>query len=182
MGQRLLAFAMDVILVGLFASFLLVKILLPREQPEGMELIVQAYREYQTMAEEALAAGEPIPDPPKEWAEDDAVFDLVTYCQQTLLLLYFLYFGGCEWLMRGSSLGKRTFRLRSASIGSALPPTPLQGLLRGAAKSFALFASPPFTWVILIIALFMSGRRGAHDLLARTVVVQENPSEEVTKA
>lgn len=170
-GARFLAFLMDVSLVGLLAAFLLVKILLPREQPVGLEAFMTAYRTYESQVETALATGEKTPPPPK-LDDNEAIRELAEYTQQTLLLMFFLYFGACEWLMRGSSLGKRTFGLRSVMLGSAFPPTPLQAILRGALKAFALIGLPPISWLIFLTVPLISGRRGVHDLLTRTVVVQ----------
>lgn len=174
MGQRILALAMDTVLVGAFAAFLLVKILLPREHPEGVEQFVNAYHTYESAFEQAVESGEETPSPP-DFSENTEILEMAAFVQQTLLLVFFLYFGACEWLMAGSSLGKRTFGLRTVMLGSPFPPTPLQALLRAAIKTFALVAYPPFTWLLFFLALLVPGRRAGHDLLARTVVIQENP-------
>lgn len=178
---RFLALLMDVILIGTLVAFLLVKVLIPKEHPEGLDAFLEAYRNYEAEVQAAVEAGEKTPPPP-DLAANEAILEMAAYVQMVLLMVFFLYFGACEWFMRGSSLGKRTFALRSAVVGTSLPPSPLQGILRAAMKAFALVGYPPFTWLLLIMGLFISGRRTAHDMLARTVVIEGGTSQSRTEA
>ena len=80
-----------------------------------------------------------------------------------------------EWSLKGRTLGKRIFNLRTIQLPSAEPPSLLSALLRSAWKS-AFFALPnPFFMILGIInfhvPLFRRDKRAWHDLWSRSQVV-----------
>lgn len=85
-----------------------------------------------------------------------------------------------EWLMRGTTLGKRMLNLRTIDVRTAAAPGFLDCMMRSACKS-ACFAlpNPLITLVGIInfhIPLFRHDRRTWHDLWTKTQVVDLSKS------
>jgi hypothetical protein len=80
-----------------------------------------------------------------------------------------------EWLMKGRTIGKLIFSLRTIQLPMAEPPSFLSALLRSAWKA-AFFALPNPLFMILGIInfhvpLFRRDKRAWHDLWSRSQVV-----------
>ncbi len=175
MGVRFLAFLMDSLLVFFFTLFLLIKILLPQHHAEGMRDFVKAIDGYAAAAEQAKLNGEqppPVPEP----AEDSPMVEMLAFAWQSMILAFWVYFGFSEGIFKGTTLGKRTFGLRTIKIETGQPPHLLESGLRGAIKSLTLLFPlpvPMLWWANYLIAFFNRNRRAGHDFLSRTMVIAE---------
>ncbi|QYY36414.1 RDD family protein [Ruficoccus sp. ZRK36] len=172
LGVRFLAFVMDFLLLFFISLFLLVKILLPQNHYEGMQEFTQAVDHYAAAVEEAQNAGEPTPTMPR-FEENPAIIDMITYAWTVMALIYWLYFGLLEGFFKGTTLGKRTFGLRTMRLDTGQPPRFMESTVRGAIKALTLLFAIPLLWVNFLVCLFNRNRRTGHDFICRTVVIAE---------
>ena len=91
---------------------------------------------------------------------------------------FWAYFFVVEFFSQGQSLGKKIFHLRVASSENMGAPGLLDSLLRSAWKAFFFCSPNPFMLCIGVIdahvPLFSQTRRAWHDMISRTIVVDEN--------
>ena len=156
LGVRALACIMDASLIGLLGMFIILRFIWPNEFPEAQEALMRWLE-----AEGSNTA----PDP--------YLLEALGYAQSLLIALFTLYFGLGELFFNGGSLGKRALRLRTISLITLDKPHPLPALLRSFLKALALIFLPVLA-LVLVLPLFNRRRRLlGHDLLCRTVVIDE---------
>ncbi|MBC2596359.1 RDD family protein [Ruficoccus amylovorans] len=175
MGVRMLAFLMDFVLVFFFTLFLLVKVLLPQYHYEGMQEFIATIDGYAASVEEAQLNGEEPPPVPQPTA-DSPMVAMLAYAWEKAMLIFWIYFGLVEALFKGSTLGKRTFGLRTVKAESGQPAHFFESVLRGAVKTLALLFPIPLPmlwWINYFVPFFNRRRRAGHDFICRTVVVAE---------
>ncbi|TSA33741.1 MAG: RDD family protein [Opitutales bacterium] len=85
-----------------------------------------------------------------------------------------------EWQMKGQTIGKMIFNLRTIDIGTRQPPVFFGCLLRSAWKaSFFALPNPIFMVIGILnfhVPLFRRDRRAWHDLWTRSQVVESRKS------
>jgi hypothetical protein len=166
---RFFAALLDIILLTAIASVIIWKIAMPQAHP-------QAFTELNSWTQELI-----------NWFSEDAtqrdanppslnpeLSDALTYARDLQFMIFWLYFTIGEAFFAGSSLGKRACRLRTVSTVTLAQPPILVGIVRGGLKTMVLFFAFPLLLIATIITLFFNKRRQmGHDLLSRTVVIDE---------
>ncbi len=149
------------------ASIIIWKLVLPQSHPGAFGELMQWSQEVVAWAEQQ-APEKPMPEPSKQLARALGV------ANELQLLIFWLYFAGGEAFFGGSSLGKRICRIRSVSTVTLGPPNFLSGITRGGLKAITLLWLFPIVFAATFLALLFNKRRQlAHDLCARTTVVDE---------
>ena len=116
----------------------------------------------------SLASGDPIE------AMSPEIIEAFSYANSIQLAVFWIYFAIGEAFFGGASLGKRMFRLRTVSTVTLGHPTLFTGILRAGIKTISLLSVFPVLLIASLIALRFNRRRQmGHDLLNRTVVVDE---------
>lgn len=179
---RSLAFGADSVLV-LFLSAIAVKLFLPLFCPNGFFVFTEYYRELSFAYETTLLAAA------NGNAVDSVALDsvLTRIAQDETLLSFFdttytvsfltaaLYFILTEFFMRGQTLGKKIFGLRTVIYGTPFPPLFLQILSRAFWKAFTVVPAGILLTLLAVInanvVAFSRRHRGWHDKLARTDVI-----------
>lgn len=166
-GLRALALILDFVLMTAVASVIIWKVVLPQSHPGAFGELMdwsEAFIEWVEQREPET----PMPEPSRELAEALGI------ANELQLLLFWIYFAIGEAFFAGSSLGKRICRIRSVSTVTLGPPPILAGITRGGLKTITLFWLFPVAFIATFIALFFNNRRQlAHDLFARTAVVDD---------
>jgi len=167
LGLRALALLLDCILMAAVASVIIWKVVLAQTHPGAFAEMMQWTQEVVAWLQNR-AADTSMPEPSRELREALGV------AYEIQLLLFWLYFAIGEAFFAGSSLGKRICRIRTISTVTLAPPPILAGMIRGALKTLTLFWLFPVFFAATFLALWFNKRRQlAHDLCARTVVVDE---------
>ncbi len=165
-GIRLLAFMMDAVL-ALGVSLVILKFSLLANHPDAFELL-DAHFEASKDFEYALN----IARNPEQM--DPALLDVLSYIFSVIIMTFWFYFAVVEGLLGGSTLGKRTCRLKTVSTINLHAPSLFSSLVRGGLKTAGLFFFGVFGWAAILIPLFFNKRRQmGHDMLSRSVVVDE---------
>lgn len=172
---RCVAFTLDVVLIGAFVLMLLQTYLIPTHIPNAEKEFLEFIETFQQYQEEG-----------KELSYTDVsptINKLMGYMFGTFIISYWLYFMMTEWLMRGSSLGKKVFSLRVVSHKpNAPPPSFLESIIRSGIKTLSLlacmvlpsiFALNPLAFLAAnyFIVFFNTHRKAGHDYICRTYVV-----------
>ncbi len=167
LGIRALAFLLDFILISGVATVLIWKVALPQSHPGAFSEFLGWGQQIVDWADSGAQTSQPIPQPSRNLAE------ALDFASDIQLLVFWLYFALGEAFFAGS-VGKCACRLRTVSTITLGPPNLVTGLIRGGMKTAALFFLPPLALTATLIALFFNRRRQmGHDLLSRTVVVDE---------
>lgn len=182
---RTLAFLADSVLV-LLASALALKFLLPVFCPNGLSVFLDYARKISATYQDALdaaARGNAVSaDAMNALAEQAAQnADLMIAFSETISTVSFvvgaLYFILTEHFMRGRTLGKKIFSLRTVVAGTTHPPLFLQTLSRAFWKTISIVPAGMILTLLAVVnahvVVFAGRHRGWHDRLARTEVVDE---------
>lgn len=178
MHWRMLAFLLDGILITLFATLLLSKVLLPEYHPVGYAQNQAQSEAYTAALIQALENKEPMPHPLDYVKETEEIYAMYLYGIEIFGLCVIAYFVLCERLMAGGSLGKSMLRLRVISLNTGRPPSIWESFLRSLIKLCPFLAAVPVVNVLLFAINYFSPfgnrlRRAGHDWLARTLVVSD---------
>jgi uncharacterized RDD family membrane protein YckC len=116
----------------------------------------------------------------------ESASDMITALGWFQTFFFWAYFFVVEYFSQGQSLGKRIFHLRVANSEDMGAPGILDSLLRSAWKAFFFCSPNPVMLFIGIldahVPLFSRTRRAWHDMISRTIVVDENTSPLETEA
>ncbi len=178
---RSLAFLADSILV-LFLSAIAVKLLLPVFCPNGFFVFSEYYRELGSAYEATLTAaanGNAVPaaldSVLNRIAQDETLLSFFDTTYTVSFLTAALYFILTEFFMRGQTLGKKIFGLRTVIYGTPFPPLFLQILSRAFWKAFTVVPAGILLTLLAVInanvVAFSRRHRGWHDKLAQTDVI-----------
>lgn len=178
---RTLAFCADGLLVFL-GTMLALKFLLPIFCPNGLRTcfdywtqISAAYDEAMAAAARGIVSADRLNALLEAAAQDETLVSFFETVNAISFLLAALYFALTEQFMRGQTLGKKIFGMRTVVAGTEIPPNLLQSISRAFWKAISLV---PVGWILTLLALvnahvivFARRHRGWHDKLARTEVV-----------
>lgn len=178
---RTLAFCADGVLVFL-ATMLALKLFLPIVCPTGfavcMDYWTQISAAYEAAAADAargVVATERLNELVAAASQDETLASFFETVNTISFLLAVLYFVLTEQFMRGQTLGKKIFGLRTVTAGTEEPPRFLQTLSRAFWKAISVV---PVGIILTLLAIvnahvivFARRHRGWHDKLARTEVV-----------
>lgn len=168
---RGLAFVMDVTLVLAFGMMLLHVYLLPENHAGGYAKLQELFGDYQAEVAEAFEHDQPPPEVP-DFLEYPEVMEALSYMNAVLMMCLWSYFTFCPVLMRGATLGKRTFSLRVVELAGQGPCPLWKYGFRASLQSIALLVLSPLLWLSFFWAGFDRLRRAGHDFACRTQVVQ----------
>lgn len=163
--QRTLAFGLDFFLMFNLSLVLLLVYLLPQAYPGKMA-------ELQHTVRQALDAKHSLNDMVSALSQDQ--LEMIYYCQNINLLVYWLYFMLSDAFLEGSSLGKRVFRLKIVKLKTYEELNFWDICLRGALKAMSLVWFFPFLMVNYALAFLNKPRLAGHDYLARSVVIEND--------
>lgn len=180
---RTLAFLADGVLV-LLATAIALKFLLPVFSPDGFaafsDFMNQASSAYDS-ALNAAASGRGVPSAGHFGALVESASrneDLAAFFETGYVISFIaaaLYFVLTEHFMRGQTLGKKIFGVRTVIFGSARPPLFMQTLSRSFWKAASIVPAGLILTLIVVanahVIAFARRHRGWHDKLARTEVV-----------
>ncbi len=188
---RTLAFLADSVVV-LLASALALKFLLPVFCPRGLSAFLDYARQisaaYQAALDAAARGNAVSADAMNALAEQAAQnADLIAF-SETISTVSFvvgvLYFILTEHFMRGRTIGKKIFSLRTVVAGTTLPPLFLQTLSRAFWKTISIVPAGLILTLLAVVnahvVVFAGRHRGWHDRLARTEVVDERGLQDST--
>jgi len=169
LGLRTLAFAMDFILLSILSAFISWQWIIPQSYPE-------AWNEFRAFTEAFVAwmqagDGTAAPEPSHNLSR------ALVLASEIQVIVFWVYFAAGEAFFHGSSLGKRTCRIRSVSTVTLGPLPVFAGLVRGGLKTVCIFfwlGVLPIGLIATWCGLFFNRRRQlGHDLLSRSAVVDE---------
>ncbi|MBP3302653.1 MAG: RDD family protein [Opitutales bacterium] len=179
---RSLAFLADSVLV-LFLSAIAVKLLLPVFCPNGFFVFTEYYRELGSAYEATLTAAAnggtanstALDSVFNRISQDETLISFFDTIYTVSFLVAVLYFILTEFFMRGQTLGKKIFGLRTVIYGTPFPPLFLQILSRAFWKAFTVVPAGILLTLLAVInaniVAFSRRHRGWHDKLARTDVI-----------
>ena len=168
--QRACAFILDVVLVSALASLCLNKFILPEKFPGALDAMT-LYVQQLAQAVQSKTSIEEIKVAPN--VQEAAVF-----VQAFLYFLFWTYFASSEILLKGSSLGKRVFRLQVVNMYTAKPLGLFEVLVRSGIKGLTLLTYFPILAIDYIVPLFNSQRQSLHDMLSRSLVIVQTKEDE----
>jgi len=166
MSIRLRAFFLDWIFVSVFIS-MLTSFIASRLFPEAIDTSNQWIRDFiQWLSRDALRKDTPMP----RWNE--ALANFMSFAQLLSFICFSLYFTIAEAFFSGYTFGKSICRIRTINIVTLKKPFLLSTILRSLLKALSLL-SPIIMLATLIVLQFNKRRQMGHDILCRTVVVDE---------
>lgn len=163
---RIVAFLLDILLISVFTFTLLFVFIIPQKYAAPMhdfQKILTRYTQKEHVSQEEML---------KNITEE--MVEMINFIQIFVIMCFWSYFTLTEYFTGGSSLGKKVFFLRVISVTSLEPPTFFDTLLRSGLKTLSIFAYFP---ILIINYFFIFGtrdNRAGHDLLCRTLVIQDN--------
>ena len=166
-GIRAIAFLLDIVLVSAVAAIIIWKIILPQTHPGTYhEFILWGERLTNWVSSSERSEIE-LPKP------NHNLSIALNFANELHLLTFWLYFSLSEALF-AVTLGKKACRLRTVSTVTLSPPPFVTGVIRGGFKTAVFFFIPPLGFIATLSALLFNKRRQmGHDLLSRTIVIDE---------
>jgi uncharacterized RDD family membrane protein YckC len=174
--QRTLACSLDIILAFALIWMLLERFILPLYDASlFLEFKQILYAHQQELSQSAHAFNlRNLPPFPL------TVQKLILYAQGMVLLMLWLYFAGVDIFLQGRSVGKRVFQLKVVNLWTFKEPTLLEYASRSMVKAFCCTVAFPVLLIVNCLSLFFNKQsRMGHDLIARTIVVEDNIKEVV---
>lgn len=113
----------------------------------------------------------------EEASQDESMFDLFGAIFGISFGAALLYFLLTEHFLRGKTLGKKIFGIRTVTFGTTLPPFFVQTLSRSFWKALTLVPAGLLILIAVVInahvVVFARRHRGWHDKLSRTEVISD---------
>jgi uncharacterized RDD family membrane protein YckC len=170
-GLRLLAFLFDYALAMAIFLLLLTRVLLPITHPGFLDAFnefvesrseLDPNRSFEEIMHEQLVFQET-----HEQAFSDSMF--------LYIVIIWLYFSLSDIFMRGSTLGKKIFKLQVIYLKTLKTPGGATILLRNCLKTLSITIIFPVLLIInLLYPMFNRRRQAGHDALAKTIVIRED--------
>ena len=166
-GIRSLAFLLDLILVSSVATIIIWKIILPQTHPGTFHEFILWGEQLTNWINSNERSDIALPKP------NHNLSVALNFANDLHLLIFWLYFALSEALY-AVTLGKKACRLRTISTITLSPPPFLTGVIRGGLKTAAFFFIPPVGLIVSVSVLLLNKRRQmGHDLLSRTIIIDE---------
>lgn len=170
---RLVAFLIDSLIGSILAGIIFTFLILPIAVPDHMERMDQFYSLLEQVSDSQTDN--------QRIAEEiqDVLGPVMITASISMLVLMTLFYTLSEILTKGSSIGKQLFRYRVYNLQTREPITPLASLFRSFIKAFCLmFHLPGYLGTlvfvgIVLLPLFTSRRQGLHDILVKSIVMDE---------
>lgn len=173
--SRIIAFFLDIILVGSFSLMVLTVFIIPKKYPGTMQELWQLSSHPENTQKQRIEKMSP------------QLKEMVQSGNTIVVLLFWAYFTMSEILLKGSSLGKLIFRIRVVNASTLAPPSMFDSILRSGLKTFSLLVWVPIPILNLVFPIFTlnyflffftSKAQAGHDLLTRTIVIQSDIEED----
>ncbi|OIO59332.1 MAG: hypothetical protein COZ46_02710 [Verrucomicrobia bacterium CG_4_10_14_3_um_filter_43_23] len=171
---RFIAFVLDVLLIAMLTVTLLWVFIIPEHYASEFQEFQKALEQFN----DKVAAGEASRFAASNIKLTSQAQEMVQFMQGFVIMMFWFYFALSELLMKGGSLGKKIFSLRVISLKTMNPPSFFDTFLRSGLKTMALLTLFPVLLASYAIYLFTRERRAGHDYLARTVVIEDTPSDD----
>ena len=161
---RFLAGAADVIVAGLLSLALIITVLIPVYFPDTQSIL----NEYANASEGSFLQDT---DLASKMLENPRLRNMVLASQMIFYTVFFFYFLLSEWSLKGSSLGKKIFRI--TAVRRTLDQPLNMGILfmRAWLKTVFLLLFSPILWVTFLWVFVQPEKRTVHDLLTGTWVI-----------
>lgn len=177
LGMRVAAFILDVVLALAIIFLLLNKVFLPIHYGPELKEINGALRQYSSDLETARQNQTPAPT----FELSDNAQDMIDFTRTFIVGGFWIYFFFNSLFTRGSSLGKRVFRLRVISTQTFEPLGIFDSAVRSGLKSITLCVLFPLLMFSYVIAFFNARRLAGHDYLCRSIVIEDVDFEKLKK-
>jgi len=161
---RLLAGVADSIVAGLCSLAIIVVILIPYFYPETQTSIY----EYVEQSQGSVAANTELA---RSLIEKPAMREMLFASHMILHTVFFLYYLINEWTMKGSSFGKKIFRITTVRRNPEELLSVSTIFLRAWLKTVFLLLLVPILWMTFTWAFVQKDKRTVHDLITGTWVV-----------
>ncbi len=166
--QRAIAFILDMFLAMAIIVFILTKFLIPEKFPDE-------YKELNNYINAVQHASEANTAQPPLLMPTEGFQNMLIYMLNITVLLLWIYFVASGLLFKGSSLGKRIFRLTVVDAIAYQPVRFFQHLARAGIKATTLFYLFPIPFLLNYILVFFNKKNLAgHDYICRTQVVEDS--------
>ena len=163
---RTLSFMLDYCLLSILSALILTQILLPLYPSLSWEALMNWSDDYlkalQSTGKESLPIASQI------------VEDTLLFISESVTLIFLSYFFICDFVFKGSTIGKKIFNLRTISLihPDKIPFT--NSLMRAAAKTLILFYFFPIILILAVLTKYLhKSKQWGHDLISHTKVVDE---------
>ena len=161
---RLLAGIADATVAFLLSMLIIVFVMIPVFFPETGDVLY----EYQSQATSSISENNKLI---QKFLENPAVQNMVLAAAIINFLTIFFYYAVNEWLLKGSSFGKKIFSIRTVRRSPEEPMNTNVIILRAWLKTLFLMFFPPYLWITFIWAVFHKEKRAVHDLITGTWVI-----------
>lgn len=186
---RTLAMLLDTILLGLLGWLITTHLLIPHFKAEELEVfngwmteVDKGVAVVKTAADRYAAGGsytqyeQAIKTFFDKLADTPAgVRELAYFTSWSMTMVYWIGFAGMEIAMRGGSMGKSIFKLRTASFPHCERPKVFDSIVRSGWKAMCVGSPSLIVGLFAVVdahwPLFNPLRRSLHDLMARTLVI-----------
>lgn len=164
--SRIIAFFLDLTLVGTFSLMVLTIFIIPQKYPGTLQELWHLSSNPEKTQEQQLAK------------MSTSLKEMIQTSQTIIVLIFWAYFTLSEILLAGSSLGKMIFKIRVVNTATLEPPSLFDSILRSGLKTFSLLAWFPIFTLNFFLMFFTKKAQAGHDLLIRTIVIQNGLEEE----
>tara|TARA_Y100000588_G_scaffold394258_1_gene513772 strand:+ start:7456 stop:8022 length:567 start_codon:yes stop_codon:yes gene_type:complete len=161
---RFLAGAADVVVAGLLSLAIILTILIPVYFPDTQSILY----EYANKSEGNFFRDT---DLASEILENPRLRNMVLASQMIFYKIFFFYFFLSEWTLKGSSLGKKIFRITAVKRSLDQPLNMGVLLMRAWLKTVFLILFLPLLWITFLWVFVQPEKRTVHDLLTGTWVI-----------
>ena len=170
LGFRAVAFILDCVMVGAVFYLVTTTILYPFFHPGFTSALREFMEEQQHL---------PADTGFREMMETQLEFQLehqnaIAETQFLYIVVLWVYFAMSEILMRGSTLGKKIFKLQTIDLKTLKRPTGKVILIRNCLKTISMTILFPLLLVNFIIPFFNRFRLAGHDLITKTMTTYEH--------
>lgn len=177
LGMRVAAFMLDVVLALAIIFLLLNKVFLPIHYGPELKEINSALTQYSTDIETARQNKTPTPT----FELSDEAQEMLDFTRTFIIGSFWVYFFLNSLCTKGSSLGKRVFRLRVISTQTFESLGIFDSAVRSGLKSITLCVFFPLLMVSYVIAFFNARRLAGHDYLCKSIVIEDVDFEALKK-
>ena len=175
---RLVAFLLDYLLLSFISFFIITQIILPQNSLLSMDQLIAWLEAYTSWLETEKSAAQstavPMAIPMPMPMPSIQVRDTLSLISESFTLIFFTYFFIGDFALKGSSIGKKIFNIRTLSLIQPIKIPVFHALIRSMVKTMMLFHFFPIILLIAFATKFLHKRKSwGHDIVSHTIVVDE---------
>lgn len=171
---RALSFLLDYCLLSVISALIITQFLLPMNPELSWDGLIAWSEQYLSQIQSKGTENLPVPN--------QTIQETLLFITESVTFLFLIYFFICDYFLKGSSIGKRIFNIRTLSL---LKPEKIplsSALMRSAAKTLILFYFFPIILSVAILTKFFhKSKQWGHDLISQTKVIDEFKVAELLK-